>query len=104
MRERAEGMLTPSILRILDQPQLQTQIVEKAASGFKAELLAAKQQLSGFEKIEVEISAAAALVKPPDAEPPLPGKPLKKSDLSELLRTITKFEKSSESRVVDLFE
>jgi hypothetical protein len=97
-------MLIPSILRILDQPQLQTKIVEKSESGFQAELIAAKKQLSALETIESEIAAAAELVKPFHSEPPNSGKSLKGSDLAELLRTITKFEKSNQSRVVDFFE
>ena len=88
----------------MDLPQLQTKIVEKAESGFQAELIAAKRQLSGLEKIEAEIAAAAALVKPFDSDPPHPGKSAKRSGLTKLLQTITKFEKSSESRVVDFFE
>lgn len=97
-------MLIPTILRILDQPQLQTKIVEKAETGFHAELLAAKQQLSGLETIESEISAAAELVNPLNAELQHPGMPLKRAGLAELLQAITKFEKSNESRVVDFFE
>jgi hypothetical protein len=104
MRERVEAMLMPSILRILDQPQLQTKMVEKAESGFQAELIAAKRQLSALETIESEIAAAAGLAKPFDPEPPHSTKPMKSSDLAELLRTITKFEKSNQSRVVDFFE
>ena len=97
-------MLIPSILWNLDQPQLQTKIVEKAESGFQAELTAAGKQLSGLEKAEAEIEAAAEPVKPLDLEPPHSEKPLNGSGLAELLRTITKFEKSNQSRVVDFFE
>jgi len=104
MRERVEVMLIPSILRILDLPQLQTKTVERAESGFQAELIAAQQQVSGLEKIESEIAAAAELLKPLNSDPPHPVKSPKRSGLAELLRTITKFEKSSESRVVDFFE
>jgi len=97
-------MLLPSILRILDQSQLQTKIVEKAESGFQAELLAAKQQLSGLGKAKSEIAAAAEPAKPLDSDPPYPAKSLNGSSMAELLRTITKFEKSKESRVIDFFE
>jgi hypothetical protein len=55
-------------------------------------------------KIEADIAAAAELLKPPDSEPFHPEKPLKGSGLAELLRSITKFEKSNQSRVVDFFE
>ncbi len=97
-------MLTPSILRILNQPQQQTKTVEKAESGFQAELMAAERQLSGLAKIESEIAAAAELVKPRDAVSQHPEVSPQNPGLAELLRTITKFEKSNESRVVDFFE
>ena len=97
-------MLIPSSLWILGQPQLQTKIGEKTESGFQAELTAAGKQLSGLEKIEAEIAAAAELGKPFDSELPHSEKSLKRSSLAELLRTITKFEKSNQSRVVDFFE
>lgn len=104
MRERAEAMLIPSILWNLDQSQLQTKIIEKAESGFQSALTAAGMQLSGLGKAEAEIEAAAEPVKPFDSEPPHSEKPFRGSDLAELLRTITKFEKSNQSRVVDFFE
>jgi hypothetical protein len=97
-------MLIPSILKILGQPQLQTKIVEKVESGFQAELSAAQKQLSALDKIKAEIATAAELVKPVDSDPANPGNPSKSSEMAELLRTITKFEKSSQSRVVDFFE
>jgi hypothetical protein len=97
-------MLIPSILRILGQPQLQTKIVEKVESGFQAELSTAQKQLSALDKIKAEITTAAELVKPLDTDPASPGNPSKSPEMAELLRTITKFEKSSQSRVVDFFE
>jgi hypothetical protein len=97
-------MLIPSILRILNQPQLQSKVVEKAEGGFQVELMAAERQLSGLERIESEIAAAAELVKPRETDPRHPGIPRQSPNLAELLRTITKFQKSNESRVVDFFE
>jgi hypothetical protein len=97
-------MLIPSILWNLDQAQLQTKIVEKAESGFQAELTAAAKQLSGLKKGEEESEDAAKPVEPLDLEPPHSEKPLNGSSMAELLRTITKFEKSNQSRVVDFFE
>jgi len=97
-------MLIPSILRILDQPQLQAKVVEKVESGFQAELAAAQKHLSALEKIKAEIATAAELVKPLDADASISGKSTKSSGMAELLRTITKFEKSDQSRVVDFFE
>ena len=57
-------MLIPSILRILDRPQLQTKIVEKAESGFQSELVAAKNRLSALEILDSEIADAAEPVNP----------------------------------------
>ena len=91
-------MLLSSILWLLDQPQLQTKLVEKTESGFRAELAAAKKQLLGLGKIKSEMAAAAELVKSLCPEVPRPEKPVKGSNLEELLRTITKFEKSDQSR------
>jgi len=97
-------MLIPSILWNLDQSQLQTKIIEKAECGFQEELTTAGKQLSGLEKAEAEFEVAAERVKPFDSEPPHSKKPLNGSGLAELLRTIAKFEKSNQSRVVDFFE
>lgn len=97
-------MLIPSILRILDRPQLQTKIVEKAESGFQSELAAAKNRLSALEILDSEIADAAEPVKPFGPEVLHTEKPLKSSGMSEWLRAITKFEKSKQSRVVDFFE
>jgi hypothetical protein len=97
-------MLIPSILWNPDQPQLQTKIVEKAESGFQAELTAAGKQLSGLKKDDAESEDAAQPGKRLDLEPPHSEKPLNGSSMAELLRTITKFEKSNQSRVVDFFE
>ena len=94
----------PSILRILDQPQPQSRIVEKAESGFQAELLSAKNRLAAPETIESELAPAPELANPVNSEPPNAGKSTKEADLAELLRTITKFEESNQPRVVDFFE
>ncbi len=59
---------------------------------------------SGLQKIEVEIAAAAELVKPSEgAAQPAPGR-VTSPFMEELLRAITKFEQPEESRVVDVFE
>jgi hypothetical protein len=97
-------MLLPSILRILDQHQIQPKIVEKPKTEFKAELTAAAEGISGLEKIELEIANAAELLKPQNSGSQSPDKPAAASSLEELLRAITKFEKSNQSRVVDVFE
>ena len=97
-------MLIPSILQILDQAQAQTKIVEKAESGFQAELVEANRKLSALETVGTEMADAADPAKPQDPKPQNQTAPLERFGLSELLRTITKFEESKQSRVVDFFE
>jgi hypothetical protein len=62
------------------------------------------ENVSGLKKIELEITAAAGLLRPLSAVPaptmPAPASP----SLEELIRAISKFEKSEVSQVVDLFE
>jgi hypothetical protein len=94
-------MLLPSILRILDQDQHELRIAEQA----KARMPVSKpEEASGLQRIELEIAAAADLVKPSDATPEPAGTVSAGPFLGELLRAITKFEKSDQSRVVDVFE
>jgi hypothetical protein len=102
--EGFEVVLLPTILRILDQHIIQPKIVEKPKAEFKAELAAAVEGMSRPENIEAETSNAAELLNPPNSEPQSPDKSAASSNMEELLRTITKFEKSNESRVVDVFE
>jgi hypothetical protein len=97
-------MLLPSILRILDQSQIQSKVVKSVESGFKGEMTAAAEGISGLEKIESAIANAAELVKPLNLEPARPEKPPAGQGLEELLRIITKFQKSNQKRVVDFFE
>jgi hypothetical protein len=97
-------MLMPSILRLLDQSQNQPKMAEKPMAGFSAELAAASERISGLKKIELEIAAAAELVKTPDTGPRLPERPLTGSNFEDLIRSITKLKQSNESRVVDFFE
>ncbi len=94
-------MLLPSILRMLDQNQSQPQPAEPP----KPKVPAAKgDEASGLQKIEDEIAAAAELAKLSGQAPQFPGNPAGGPFLEELLRAITKFEKSDQSRVVDVFE
>ena len=93
-------MLLPSIVKILDQNQAQLKAAEQA----KVKPPAAKQEDgSSLQKIEIEIAAAAELVKPSDITPNA-GPSSTGPFLEELLRAITKFEKADQSRVVDVFE
>jgi hypothetical protein len=92
-------MLLPSILRILDQNDPQWNVAEP-----KPRIHAHQPEgSSGLQKIEVEIAAAADLLKAPDAT----AQPATRSTgpfMEELLRAITKFEQPEEPRVVDVFE
>ena len=97
-------MLLPSILRILDLHLIQPKIVEKPNAEFRAELAAAEEEMSRLEKSEAETANTAELLKTQNSEPQSPDKPAASPNMEELLRTITKFEKSNQSRVVDVFE
>ena len=98
-------MLFSAILRILDQSQIQSKkVVKNVESGFEAEMTAAAEKISGLETIELAIANAADLVKPSKLEPQAPEKPPSGQGLEELLRSITKFQKSNQKRVVDFFE
>jgi hypothetical protein len=93
-------MLLPSILRILDQEHNQWTIPEHQQPRTLPQLEGA----TGLQTIEREIAAAAELAKPSDVKPQPKGTPIAGPFLDELLRAITKFEKSDQSRVVDVFE
>ena len=98
-------MLFSAILRILDQSQIQSKkVVKNVESGFEAEMTAAAERISGLETIELAIANAADLVKPLNFDPQAPDKPQVGQGLEELLRIITKFQKSNQKRVVDFFE
>jgi len=97
-------MLLPSILRILDQGQIQSKVVRSVESGFKAEMAAAIERGPGLEKKEPSIASAADAPKPLNLASPSTEKPAAGKGLEELLRIITKFEKSNQKRVVDFFE
>jgi hypothetical protein len=97
-------MLLSSILRILDQYPAQPKVVEKAKVE-KSEIKAPPEakETSGLQKIEMEIAAAAELLKSPLIPHPT-GTLSAGQNLEELNRAVTKFEKSEEVRVVDVFE
>jgi len=92
-------MLLPSILRILDQTDPQWNVAEPKPR------IPARQPdgSSGLKKIEVEIAAAAELVKAPGVTTQPAARPTGPF-VEELLRAITKLEQPAESRVVDVFE
>ncbi len=99
-------MLLSSILRILDQYQEQPKVVEKTNANvgkFELGMASSPEESSGLHKIEKEIAAAAELLRPSTPHPAA-GTPPAGPNLEELIRAVTKFEKSEESRVVDVFE
>ena len=99
-------MLFPAILQILDQSQIQSKkAVKNVESGFEAEMSAAVVGISGAEKIELAIANAANPAGPAlNLDTHSSEKPAARQSLEELLRIITKFQKSNQKRVVDVFE
>jgi hypothetical protein len=97
-------MFIPSVLWSLDKSQVQPEMAESQNSAFQAEFDAAKEAISGLGTMEQEIASAAEKLQPQNMEPRHSEKPQTGSGLEELLRAITKFEKSNQSRVVDVFE
>ncbi len=99
-------MLFPAILQILDQSQIQSKkAVKNVESGFEAEMTAAMEGISGVEKTGLAMGNASIPAEPslnPDTH--VPEKPAARQSLEELLRIITKFQKSSQKPVVDVFE
>jgi hypothetical protein len=98
-------MLLSSILRFLDQdPEQQKGSTNLQIEALEGEEAAPAGKTSGLKKIEMEIAAAAGLLRPsnlmPDSEMPPPAGP----SLEELIRAVSKFEESQQSRVVDVFE
>lgn len=97
-------MLLSSILRILDQRQTQPNVVKKLEFEPSYAAVAAAQEASGLEKIELEIAAAAGLLRPFGPEPKSPAANFGAASLDELLRTIADLRKPDRSRFVDVFE
>jgi len=97
-------MLLSSILQILDQYRTQPKVVEKThVEKFELKMDSSAEAGSGLQKIEDEIAVAAGLLKPPMSPPPAQT-PSAGQNLDELIRALTKFEKSERSKVVDVFE
>jgi hypothetical protein len=97
-------MLLPSILRILDQNQIQPKVIEKPKPGFEAELSLAVDEMAGFANKNPDPAGAGESVTPANIEGQSPERNKAASNLEELLKIITKFQKSNQSRVVDVFE
>jgi hypothetical protein len=97
-------MLLPSILRILDQNQIQPKVVEKPKPGFEAELSLAVEGIAGLANKNPELAGSAESVNSANFESQPPERIMAASNLEELLKIITKFQKSNQSRVVDVFE
>ncbi len=97
-------MLLSSILHILDQNQVQPKVVEKPKPGFAAELSAAVEEITGLNPGNAGTAVSAEFLNAANVEGQSPEKLRTASNLEELLKIITKFEKSNQSRVVDVFE
>lgn len=97
-------MFVPSVLWSLNKSQVQPEMAESQNSGFKAELDAAVEAISRLATMDQEAASTPETIQPQNSEPLHSEKPQTGSGLEELLRIITKFEKSDQSRVVDVFE
>ena len=97
-------MLLPSILQILSGDHVQSKVVKSVESGFKAEMAAAVEGISGSENNESKAGGVAGLLKPVELETSYPERLPAGQSLEELLRTIHKFQKPNPKRVVDVFE
>jgi hypothetical protein len=97
-------MLLPSILRILDQNQIQPKVIDKPKPGFEAELSLAAEGMAGSANKNPDLAVAGESVNPANFEGQSPERIKAASNLEELLKIITKFQKSNQSRVVDVFE
>jgi hypothetical protein len=98
-------MLLPSILRILDQSQVQSKkVIQNVESGFEAELSAAAEEETETRGTGPASAGALDSPKPLNLNTPHPAKPPAGHSLEELLRIITKFQKANQKRVVDVFE
>ena len=91
-------MLIPSILRMLDSDRVQL----NAAA--QPDIKAPPPTSNSLREIEIEIAAAAELVKPSSGGQPATPNQAAGPFLEELIRAVTKFEKPDQSRVVDVFE
>ncbi len=88
---------------MLNQPQEQPKAVEKQkVEKFEMDLASTGENSSGLQKIEMEIAAAAELLR--NSKPYLNETPPAGPSPEDLIRAVTKFEKSEQSRVVDVFE
>jgi len=97
-------MLLPSILQILAENHVQSTTIKSVESGFKAEMTAAVEGISGLGKIGSELDDASILPKQLDLEFIFPEKPSSGQGFEELLRIINKFQRPNLRRVVDFFE
>jgi hypothetical protein len=97
-------MLLPSILRLLADNHVQRTVVKSVESGFKAEMDAAVEGISGPGRIESELADEVISLKPKDLESSHTEKLSTGQSLEELLRIINKFQKPNPKRVVDFFE
>ena len=103
-----DAMLLSSILQILHkyQDQAQPKIAEEAKVKMpESETVATTTgEAPGLQQIEMEIAAAASQLNPLSELPQSIATVRAGPNLEELIRAVTKFKKSEELRVVDVFE
>jgi hypothetical protein len=96
-------MLMSSILQILSQYQTQQPVFQKAVTPASPATFAAALESSGLQQIQLEIAAAAGLLRPlsPEHIDPVT---LAGPNLEELMQTIAKLKEPITPRQIDVFE
>ena len=98
-------MLLPSILQMLDHYPGQQRIAQKdGTNSLQRQEFILPENVSGLRKIELEIAAAAGLLRPLSVMPDPIMSPPASPSLEELIRAVSKFERPDEQHVVDVFE
>jgi hypothetical protein len=98
-------MLLSSILRSLfKNPEEQNTQANLHPDKTASEGKTPAEQTSGLKAIEREIAAAAGLLKPSGTIPTSGLQATPGQSLEELIRAVSKFEESEQSRVVDVFK
>jgi hypothetical protein len=92
-------------MRFLHQHAGQRQSSAKLRlDGPESDADARAEELLGLKAIEKEIAAAAGLLRPSHVASRGDMPPAAGPNLEELIRAVSKFEESQQSRVVDVFE
>ena len=94
---------TPRPETVQEQPSFPDSIKEVRIPASEATFKAAAQA-KGMKRIELEIAAAAGLLRPMSPEPPPELNQSSKQGFDELLRTVEELRKPGRSHNLDLFE